>query len=125
MKLDLSFGTGTKVVKDTSVADLIAKADSLLHVEHVRPNRKLICIEPIMPNDYKMQDVIMHFYNEIPPSTLELPDSVSVVVHGHERGRSCHTPFFCHIYGYRPTGAEHPGFISLFRQKWSYIEHSK
>lgn len=46
-----------------------------------------------------------------------------VVVHGHAP-MTCLTPYFCHLYGYRPTGAENPKFIELFYLQWPTLRES-
>lgn len=128
MKADFSFGENAPVRvtrASDSIQDLLARANALLKDDYLQESREFYFIEPITPHNYKIQDVIINFYLDIPPVGLECPDSASVVIHGHERGKPCQAPYYCHIYGYSPTGAEHPGYISQFNLKWRKIYESK
>lgn len=51
------------------------------------------------------------------PVFLELTKDTTSVIHNHHRHETCFTPLKCFRYGYKPTGAEHPGFISDFNYK--------
>jgi hypothetical protein len=67
----------------------------------------------------EMTQLVLAPPRDNPPHTdSALVQGFDVLLHLHESTRPCFTNDFCHVLGYRPTGSEHPGFISFFYQKW-------
>jgi hypothetical protein len=104
---------------------LLDRADRLLDgrgKEYYTPVREIMSHIVLVPTGYKMSDITANLYETesgLSADPTEYPDTVSVVVHGHERGIPCYAPYFCHIYGYSPTGAEPPSFIKNWNNKWT------
>jgi hypothetical protein len=52
------------------------------------------------------------------------PNNCYILVHSHEVTGGCSRPTFCHVYGYIPSGDEHPTFIKAFYQKWPNLRQT-
>jgi hypothetical protein len=82
---------------------LLDRADRLLdgvNREYYTPERWVISHMVLVPTGYKMCDITVNVYQTdagLPADPTEYPDTVSVVVHGHDRSSPCYAPYFCHI----------------------------
>jgi hypothetical protein len=122
--IDISFG---EEKKSNRIDDLIAESRELIvnlsvkkAVEYLRPFKAVFYREYLSLATEQACRYLEDWYdcNEVYPHESLIGPTVLAIMHGHELGVGCSSPTFCHQYGYKPTGSEHPAFIKLFYQKW-------
>ena len=116
-KVDLGFGRNPS---NRSVADILAESEALLKErpsakEYLTPCRIVVYYEFL---GELIDAPLLHFYNKDVPPTHPGLKNFNLIRHSHPHGSGCFAPTFCHVFGYMPTGSEHPSFIKAFNQTW-------
>lgn len=97
-------------------------------IAYLEPNRIYHYMGILVPVGYKWQDTTVEYYSD-DPVPMAKGKFYNLVFHGHGRKGTgtpnqrdfCTNRTYCHVYSYKPTGAESPEFIRNFNEKWKKL----
>lgn len=105
---------------DLSFTDTVRKAIAAQVAQYEKPYKAYKNFAVLIPWDFYWTPTTVEFWGTTPA----IPEPLTTYIcHGHSKERYCRNDYYCHVFGYRPTGKEDPRFIEAFYKKWpTYID---
>ena len=110
-ELDLSFGNKLQALFQELSTEPVAN--------YYTPKKWIRFWEVLIPENWIYQGIIVEWWH---PEGKDEHWESDTILHGHKQGTACRNWHYCHVYGYKPTGAEGPKFIKNFYEKWGYLK---